>query len=102
MNTAAEPTSTKPQWLLIFNSWFDSFAAILMLSAVILGILRFREMWFLYFCANTIKIILFSIFIAKGNFDHASLLVIASGYFINSMYGMYIWSATRNKTTQNK
>lgn len=84
-----------PSWLENFTIWFDSFAASLMLVAVIMGALRFRETWYLYFAANFLKIILFSISIAYGKMDDLMLLVIATSYFANTIFGMLIWKDSK-------
>ncbi len=93
------------KWLQDFNIWFDSFAAALMLAAVIMGTLRFRETFFLYLIANTIKIILFTTTLALGYKNDLFVLVIASAYFINSIFGILVWteeseSYKKENTTQ--
>ncbi|NQX83302.1 MAG: nicotinamide mononucleotide transporter [Mycoplasmataceae bacterium] len=81
--------------------WFDSFAAILMLMAVIMGILRFRETWYLFFIANLLKIILFSISIYIGNMNSLMLLVLSLAFFINSIFGMLVWKDSKKITIGN-
>ncbi len=93
------------KWLQDFNIWFDSFAAALMLAAVIMGTLRFRETFFLYLIANTIKIILFTTTLALGYKNDLFVLVIASAYYINSIFGILVWteeseSYKKENTTQ--
>lgn len=74
-----------------FQIWFDSFSATLMLMAVFMGIMRYRETWYLYFAANFLKIILFSVSISQGKKEDMLLLVIALAYFSNTIFGMLIW-----------
>ncbi len=80
-----------PNWLFIFSAWFDSFAAALMLMAVITSVLRFRESWYFYFTSNILKIILFSTLIIYGDLSYIGLLILAITYFINALFGMLVW-----------
>ncbi len=82
------------------NIWFDSFAASLMLFAVIMGVLRFREVWYLYLLANILKITLFTINLSTGNSKDAMLLVMSSAYLINAIFGLFVW--TDSKKFDNK
>lgn len=79
-------------WLRDFNIWFDSFAASVMLSAVIMSALRFRETFILYLIANLIKIVLFATTLSLGYMNDLFVLVIASSYFINAVFGIMVWS----------
>lgn len=75
--------------------WFDSFAAVIMVSAVVMGVFRFRETWYLYFMANFLKIILFSVALSLGNMEDLLLIVIAIIYFLNAVFGMIIWKSSK-------
>ncbi|BDU67349.1 MAG: hypothetical protein TYPL_0020 [Candidatus Tyloplasma litorale] len=81
-----------------FLVWFDSFAASLMLFAVIMGTMRYREMWYLYFISNTLKIILFSVLVSQGELDSILLLTLATSYWINTIFGMAIWKDSEIQT----
>ncbi len=80
--------------------WFDSFAASLMLMAVIAATLRFREVWYLYFTSNIIKLVLFSWSLALGNMDDLLVLVLAVTYLMNTIFGMLIWKDSENVSKQ--
>lgn len=84
-------TTELPDWLFIYSTWFDSFAAAIMLMAVITSILRFRESWYLYFTSNVLKIFLFTALIINGDTSSICLLVLAVTYFINAIFGMMVW-----------
>ena len=73
------------------NVWFDSFAAALMLAAVVMGMLRFREVWYLYLLANILKITLFIVNLSVGNNSDVMLLIMSSAYLTNSIFGLFIW-----------
>ena len=77
--------------IIALNVWFDSFAASLMLAAVIMGVFRFREVWYLYLLANVLKIILFTINLSTGNSEDLMLLIMSSAYLINSIFGLFVW-----------
>lgn len=82
------------------NVWFGSFAAALMLIATIMVVMRYRENWFLYFISNTVKIILFSTIIITGYDGYQGyylLLLLAIAYWINSLFGMFVWSEDNNE-----
>ncbi len=78
-------------WLNGFSIWFDSFAAAIMLMAVITSVMRLRETWYFYFTSNVLKIILFTSLIIYGDLASIELLVIAITYFMNSIFGMFVW-----------
>lgn len=82
---------TLPNWLVTFRTWFDSFAAALMLMAVITSVMRFREAWYFYFTSNILKIILFTSLIVYGDLASLELLVLAVTYFINAIFALIIW-----------
>lgn len=84
--------SDKDQWLNIYKTWFDAFAASLMLMAVISSVYRFRETFFLYLFSNIMKIILFTTTVAIGYPGDSLLLVLALAYFINAIFGILIWN----------
>ncbi len=80
-----------PNWVFWFSTWFDSFAAALMLAAVIASMFRFRESWYFYFVSNILKIILFTTLVVYGDLGSIELLLLAVTYFINALFGMLIW-----------
>ncbi len=80
-----------PNWVFWFSTWFDSFAAALMLAAVIASMFRFRESWYFYFVSNILKIILFTTLVIYGDLGSIELLLLAVTYFINALFGMLIW-----------
>lgn len=82
---------TEATFLDSYQTWFDSFAAALMLMAVITSTLRFREGWYFYFVSNILKIALFSTLVIKGDYASLELLVIAIAYLINATFAMFIW-----------
>ncbi len=91
VNGIGYDNTTMPAWLITFSTWFDSFAAALMLMAVITSVLRFREAWYFYFTSNVLKIILFTSLIIYGDLASLELLVLAITYFINSIFALVIW-----------
>lgn len=95
-----------PVWLFWFQIWFDSFSAALMLAAVIASVTRFREVWYFYFTADILKIILFGSLIINGYLANIELLILSLTYFTNSLFGMFIWKDSKvfnlNKNTDNE
>lgn len=83
------------QWLNEYKTWFDAFAATLMLCAVIASIFRFREAFYLYLVSNVMKIILFTTTISMGYSSDGLLLLLALAYFINAIFGILIWSDSK-------
>ncbi len=83
------------KWVVTLNIWFGSFSSALMLVAVIFSILRFREIWYLYFLSNTLKIILFSILISQGDLASIQLLLLSITYFVNSIFGILVWQDSK-------
>ncbi len=94
--TGGVQSSEFSPWLNTFSTWFDSFAAALMLMAVIVSVMRLREAWYFYFTSNVLKIILFTCLIVEGDLASLELLVLAITYFINAIFGMFVW---RESTT---
>ncbi len=73
------------------QDWLNAFAASITLFAMIASVFRFRETWYLYFLNNIVKIVLFSLLIWKSYDENIISLILAVTYFLNSLYGMFIW-----------
>ncbi len=84
------------------QDWLNAFAASITLFAMIASIFRFRETWYLYFLNNIVKIILFSLLVWKSYDENIISLILASTYFINSIYGMFIWKDGEFESIFNK
>ncbi len=108
MTVLGDATNTDglPNWVFLFKVWFDSFAAALMLIAVVASVFKFREAWYFYFTSNVLKIVLFTTLVACGDLGSIELLLLAVTYFINALFGMLIWSDSKvvelKKTNENK
>lgn len=79
-----------------YQIFFDSFAAVITLTATLAAVFRFREAWFLYLLANFVKIIMFSTLVANGEKENALSLLIACTYFVNSIYGIFLWKMKKD------
>ncbi len=93
--------STMPEWLKQYNIWFDSFAASLMIFATIGSVLRYRETWILYMTSNVMKIFLFVVLLATGQGADGMLLLLASAYFINTIFGFIVWSKGKEVSSED-
>ncbi len=93
-------TNYKEKWLSDYKIWFDSFAAALMLFAVIMGTLRFRETFILYLISNILKTILFATTVIVGYKNDLLLLLLAVAYFINAVFGIMVWSQESDNYTK--
>ncbi len=91
----ASNSGTLPDWVFWFKIWFDTFAAALMLMAVVTSVFKFREAWYFYFTSNVLKIILFTTLIVCGDLGSIQLLLLAVTYFINALFGMFIWNNSK-------
>lgn len=80
-------------WLNSYNTWFDAFAASLMIFATIGAVLGFRETWILYMTSNIMKIMLFLVLVIWRPEDASGmLLLLAISYLINTIFGLIVWS----------
>ncbi len=95
LGDASNTTTNLPDWVFWFKIWFDTFAAALMLMAVVTSVFKFREAWYFYFTSNVLKIILFTTLIACGDLGSIQLLLLAVTYFINALFGMFIWNNSK-------
>lgn len=82
----------KNNTLELWRVWIDSFLGVLTLFAFIFSIFRLRETWYIFFFANTVKVILFTTLLAVGDANTSPLsLILALTYWINAVYGLVIW-----------
>lgn len=89
-------------WLNNYKTWFDAFAATLMLCAVISSMFRLREAFYLYLTSNIMKIILFTTTISLGHTGDGLLLLLAVSYFINAIFGVLIWRDSKEIQLKEK
>lgn len=78
-------------------AFMDAASNTINLCAVVLGILRFKECWWIWLINNVIDLIIWIItFIANGNGSFMMLLV-SIGYLLINIYGITKWNIEAKK-----
>lgn len=66
------------------STGLDGLTTIIVVSAQVLMLLRYREQWILWIALNILSIILWA--------ENPSMYVMYSAYLLNSLYGYYNWT----------
>jgi len=69
----------------------DSFTTVFSITAAILMLKRYREFWVIYIVVNIVSVLMWAIRFANGTPDSLTMVVMWGAYFINSVYGAYVW-----------
>jgi nicotinamide mononucleotide transporter len=72
--------------------YMDSLTNVLSVAAQILMALRYREQWALWTLINIVTVAMWSLRLAAGTQDAATMVVMWSAYLVNSVYGWISWS----------
>ncbi len=84
-------------------SFMDASSNIINLCAVVLGILRFKECWWIWLVNNCIDLSIWLItFIQTGGSDGSSMMLLVSiGYLVINIYGIIKWDIEARKGVLN-
>lgn len=74
------------------SAYIDAFTNSASITATIIMILRYREQWLFYFSINALSIVMWSLRLAQGSSNAATMVIMWSAYLINSIYGFYVWN----------
>ena len=78
-------------------AFLDASTNIINLCAVVLGILRFKECWWIWLINNTIDLTIWLIkFISKGE-NSGMMLLVSIGYLLINIYGIIKWNIEAKK-----
>ena len=98
------PLSLLADETLKWRSWVDSFLAALTVGAFTFSVFRYREAWYLFFFSNTVKIIMFTILLVLYPTEQTSplSLILAITYWLNAIYGMFVWRKSQKESIVKK
>lgn len=71
--------------------FLDAFSVVASIIATLAMMLRYREQWIMYIGINVAETIMWSLRLANGSHDIATLIMWIA-YLVNSIYGFYVWN----------
>lgn len=79
--------------------FMDAASNTINLCAVILGILRFKECWWIWIVNNTIDLIIWIIMVINQGSGAIMMLLVSIGYLVINIYGIIKWQIEAKKNS---
>ncbi len=78
-------------------AFMDAASNTINLCAVILGILRFKECWWIWLINNTIDLLIWIITVVEHGKGSIMMLLVSIGYLVINIYGIIKWNVEAKK-----
>lgn len=79
-------------------AFMDATSNCINLCGVILMILRFKESWWIWLCNNIIDLVIWTITLINKGDGAFMMFLVAVGYLLINLYGIYKWQKEAKKT----